>query len=179
MRSPIISFYTEGYSEIVKDLISSLKSFGLSYDIEKRKDLSSWYQNVNFKADFILEKLKQYERIIWLDADAIVKRYPVYFDLIEEDIAVHYRNRKHLCAATIVLRSKPIVMDLVERWIEKIKEKPSDFDQLPLQNLLNDYQIENKLSVFYLPETYCYMPGISKLGEPVIYQTQASRKIRR
>ncbi len=154
-----------------------MKKFNLKYDIEKRKDLGSWYQNVNQKSEFIFEKLKLYDRVIWLDADAIIKRYPIYFDLIEEDVAVHYRNGKHLVASTIIFRNK--ARNLVEKWIEKIKENPIKTDQKALEGLVNDYQIDNKLSVFYLPATYCYMSGITRLGEPVIYQTQASRKMRR
>lgn len=172
----IVSFYTEEYSGVVKNLISSLKRFNLSYDIEKRKSLGSWLKNTNQKPRFILEKLKQYNNIIWLDADAIVRRYPTYFDLIEEDIAVNYRNGRNINAGTIVFKKS--ALGLVEDWVRRTEEQPNTVDQKHLQNVINDYQIDYKLSVFYLPDTYCYISGVTRLGDPVIFQTQESRKRR-
>lgn len=172
----IISFYTKEYSNVVKNLIRSLKKFNLEYDIEKRKSLRNWHLNTNLKPEFILEKLKQYDKVIWLDADSVIKRYPTYFDLIEEDIAVYYRNKRNLCAGTILFKNTPAVINLVEDWVDRLADEPNLWDQKHLEALVNDYQIDNKLSVFYLPDTYCYMVGTTKLGEPVIYQTQKSRR---
>ena len=178
MRSLIVSFYTPEYSEIVKNLIRSLKEFKLPYEIEKRKSLGSWMKNNNQKPAFILEKLKQYDKIVWLDADAVVKRYPAYFDLIEEDIAVNYPNKIDLFAATILLRNIPTVRSLIEKWVEKTEEVPHIIEQTHLKSLVHDYQIDKKINIFYLPDTYCYVVGRTRRGKPVILQTQASRKMK-
>ena len=174
----VVSFYTERYKEVVQDLIRSLTLFELPFDVEPRKSVGSWVGNLNQKQVFILEKLQQYERpIVWLDADAEVKRYPVLFDFIEEDIGVFYLG-KWLQSSTIFFNNNDTVIEIVREWIEKGKE--SDImDQNHLQDIINKRYLENKMTLFNLPASYCYMANIIRRGKPVIYQTQASRKLKK
>lgn len=175
MRNTIVSFYTPEYSEIVKNLIGSLKKLGLPYDIEERGSLGGWLKNVNQKPSFIFEKFNQHKGVIWLDADAVVKRYPTYFNLIEEDIAVHYR-RGELNTGIILFKDTYKVRELLEKWVMRTKAEPLITEQKHLETLVNKYYHENQVSAFFLPDTYCYIDGITRLGEPVIFQTQASRR---
>ena len=87
MSFVVVSFYTPKYTECVKRLKRSLKKFGIPHDIEKIKSNGEWIVNANRKATFIKCKFSIYnEPVVWVDADAVIRKYPDYFDVIEEDI---------------------------------------------------------------------------------------------
>lgn len=182
----IISFYTPDYKDIVKDLISSLTKFNIPYDIEELpkvkpvKVSDTWVVNCAEKAKFINRKIREIkDTVVWLDADSIVIKYPTYFDMIEEDVAVYFEYLIRLKSGTMLFRYNDTVLEILKRWEENCKIAPTTFDQIHLQHVIKGfYQELHKLSVFFLPDSYCWMKDITKVGEPVIFHKQASRRFR-
>lgn len=161
---------------MVENLIRSLKKFKIPYDIEWTEDKGSWLLNTAYKSEFIKKKLSEYGRIVWIDADGEIKKYPSYFDVIEEDIAVYYENLTTLINGCMLFKKTDVVMEVIDRWIRNCKTEPKTFEQKHLQFAIYGNFIEKRdLSVFLLPETYVCMNGISKL-EPTIYFMQAHRR---
>lgn len=182
----IISFYTPDYKQDIDNLICSLKKFNIPYDIEelpKVKPLKvndTWVVNCAEKAKFINHKIRQVkDTVIWLDADSIVIKYPKYFDVIEEDIAVYYEYQLRLKSGTILFKYNDTVLEVLDRWQKQCELAPTTFDQIHLQHIIKGfYQELHKLSVFFLPDSYCWMKDVTKVGEPTILHTQASRRFR-
>ena len=176
----IVSFYTPDYREVVKGLIGSLKKFKLDYDVEEIESLGSWDLNCNHKASFLLRKLKEHQTpVIWVDADAVVRKYPTYFDVIQEDIGVHYENMNSLKAGVVFVNNTEPAKKVLERWKKNSETQPKIFDQKHLQSVLRGEYIEtHNATVFFLPDSYYHIFDIHK-GEPVLEHYQESRRFRR
>ena len=143
------------------------------------EDSGSWTINCNKKADFIKKKLLEHKKtVVWLDADAVVKEYPKYFDIINEDIGVFYRNREELISATLFFKYNGRVIQVLDRWIKQSNLGPFIFDQGHLKNVLNGF-MKDKVSIFYLPNSYNKFFDMDIVDKPIIEQFQASRKLRR
>jgi len=163
-----------------------LKKFNLPYEIDRAEDKGGWWENTSMKPAFIKQKLEKHKKcVVWLDADAIVKRYPFYFDFIEEDVAFYDENiytpsRDTVKSGTVFLRYTPVVLRMVDAWVNRTRIYPNNWEQAHLRSAVRSFYQEAKImSVHYLPDSYCYMDGITKVGNPVIYHKQANRLFRR
>ena len=157
-----------------------MKKFKLEYDIEEIKSLGSWNLNINHKASFLLRKLEEHKKsVIWIDADAIVRKYPTYFDIIQEDIGVHYENMVGLKGGVVFVNNTQSAKIVLERWKKNSENMPSILDQRHLQGVLRGEYIEtHNATVFFLPDSYYHIWDLSK-GKPTIEHFQASRRFRR
>jgi hypothetical protein len=121
------------------------------------------------------------QAIVYLDADAIVRSFPILFDEIDADIAVHYydnkkRNFKELLSGTIYLGPTANAKKLVQLWIDVNKEFPEQWDQ---KNLDIAIKRMPELKVVELPPSYCLIFDLMKdQGPAVIEHLQASRRFR-
>ena len=181
----IISYYTENtvYKDIAKRLKSSLDNFSLKYDIQPVSDMGSWQKNTYYKAIFIRQMMDKHpdRDLLWLDADAIVWRFPEIFRGLESDIAFYsygWRGQKYLCSGTLYIKNNDKMKSLVSAWIEENQNwiNTSKFEQKVLQELLQQEKWKSTISVFDLPEKYCYIEGLMFHGRPVIEHFQASRR---
>lgn len=129
---------------------------------------------------FIREKFHQHKKeIIWIDSDAIVVRYPTYFDVIEEDIAVFFENKEKLWNGVTIFQYNDRVSGILDAWVENIEKDSKTNEMIQLQKILDySYHFAKTISLLYLPDAYCYIEGISKKCNPVIFQRQASRSTR-
>jgi len=138
----------------------------------------------NYKSEFVKRKLLQHKKdIVWLDADAVVQQYPILFDVLDEDVAVHYRHSDHegdtLHSGTIYFRYNQEVLNMVDKWIEHCKCKTETFDQRSLQSAVRVFYNErHKIRVMCLPDSYFQIYDLMNWGKPVIEHFQASRKFR-
>lgn len=175
-----ISFYTPKYREIVEELKSSLDKFSIPYDIEERESLGNWLLNCNHKPIFIKDKfLKHKKNIVWIDADAVVYKYPKYFDVIEEEVGVYADRNWDFKSGTVFFSYNEKTLGFIDTWNYFCKENSKDFDQLNLKRAISEcYYQKHNISVFFLPHTYCQIFDLMNWGEPVIEQHQASRKFR-
>lgn len=186
MKYTVISFYTPRYTEIVKNLIKSLKKFKIPYDIEPMEDKGNWVANTYEKCKFIRRKLDEHKgTIIWLDADAVVKKYPKYFDIIEEDVAVYIKRHTRLwgeiISGLVYLKNTPHVKQLVDWWIKLCREDKdrTQREQYHMEEAIKEFfLLKHWVTVFFLPTSYSVIKGITEWDEPVIFQSQASRYIK-
>jgi hypothetical protein len=180
-----VAYYTTGtpYEEEAKLLRASLDLFRLEYEIQGVPSLGSWQKNTQFKAFFIQEMLAKYSDrpVVYLDADAIVRAYPILFDEINCDIAVHHydnkrRNFKELLSGTVYFGTSSKAREIVEVWIETNRELPEQWDQKNLQLALDRVP---DVSFVELPPSYCLIFDLMKdQGPAVIEHFQASRRFK-
>lgn len=181
MRFTIVSFYTKHtpYEKEVKNLVDSLEKVGVSYHVQGVKSLGSWEKNCQYKAQFILDAIQHFEtNIVWIDADAVVMKYPSLFDELDCDIAYHYlEHRKELLSGTLFIRNNDKMKMVVKRWIE-VNATNDRWDQKNLQSIV---EADAGISKFFLPVAYCkiYDNKMQPVAEPIITHYQASRRFKR
>lgn len=177
-----VSFFTKntGYEQEVQNLIRSLDEHQLRRVIYPIRSLGSWQANTQHKAVIIKQALSELdENIVYVDADAIVRRKPTLFDDIQADIGVHFRNGKELLGGTIFLRNRRNVRTLVDRWVSRNQRHQNTWDQQNLAEVIKQ-SLDLKLSIFDLPPSYTQIFDTMKHnGEPVIEHFQASRRFRK
>jgi hypothetical protein len=177
MRFIVVGYYTKNtlYEKEVKRLINSLRRFNLPYHIEAIESIGPWIANVNYKPKFCKKMLESYNKpILYLDSDAVVRKYPKLFDIIDCDIAIHYRNGVELLTGTLYFNNTSPARRIIEEWIKQVEKNPSDPDQINLAKVLP--RLEG-INVFILPPNYCQIYDIMRsAGKPVIEHFQASRR---
>jgi Nucleotide-diphospho-sugar transferase len=186
----IISGYTINtpYEQEIKDLEQGLNKFNLPYTFYPYNNTGSWVKNTLVKPTLIQKALNTYtEDIIWIDADAIIKKDPIFFKSIQDenfDICCHFLktgyNPRELLTGTFYFKNNNIVKDLVNDWIINTKLK-TDWDQRILQTLV-DGKYKDILKIIILPIEYIKInPKNNKditLLQCVIGHKQLSRKMR-
>ena len=175
-----VSFHTNDtlYNEQIGNLVISLLKFQIPYSIKTVPDKGSWLANTLAMSGYILEALEIFEEnIVFLDADAIVRQYPVLFDTIDCDFAVHYRENVELLAGTMYFRNSEKVKELIREWIIASRNKGAG---LAAQTGLNDVVSAGDYNVYRLPAPYTLIfDRMKAAGPPVIEHFQASRKARK
>jgi len=187
----VVSHYTAstGYENEVKNLIDSLISLKLDYEITPIKSLGSWRANSNYCAQHIRDMLiKHPDRdILRVDADAVFQARPVLFeqDDFNADIAAcvydfWYRPNEFL-GGTLFFRNTEYVKELVNHWVTvacksaRNTERNGDL----LQEILQYIEFRN-INFESLPPSYCKIFDRMKDGNPpVIEHFQASRRFKR
>lgn len=80
----VVSFFTNlRYANCARELEASLLEIGLaSYDLRPRKSIGDLKTNLHQKIPFIREMLDLYKGrpVLWIDADAQVRRWPTILD---------------------------------------------------------------------------------------------------
>lgn len=176
-----LSCYTENsiYADEIKRLDSSCASFGLYRRFEAYPSRGSWSANVHYKAEMLLrelESLPENHRVVFLDADAVITRYPELFTDLDCDFACHIRGGQELLSGTIFARNTEATRKLVRQWVSYCKSSPEVWDQKLLQKAVEEAKDLNFQS---LPADYCAIfDSMSEAGSPVIVHLQASRRQR-
>lgn len=156
-----ISFYTEDYAEPALKLQSKLRALGRPNRIQKVSDTGSWKQNIRRKPTIILEMMteaRQYDSIVWLDADAILRKDPVLFDSITEDVGLYFYEREKAgdrepLAGTMFFRNSKKVRLFLKSWASKVAKTPVHMKR-PDQQLMRTMLPKSGLSVCELPQAY-------------------------
>jgi len=176
----IVSFYTDAYAPLAKQLEGCARRWGLDCDIRHIQSRGSWQQNTQYKAQFILEMMQGHpdRDILWLDADAAILAYPVLFDDFAGDVGVHYKDGVELLSGTLFLRNKAAVRGLVLAWIVENKNNPAKWDQANLQKVIEDSGDDDEVLVVGIPPEYTCIFDRLEMGEPVIEHLQASRQLK-
>ncbi len=200
-RPLVVSFYTENtsYKKEADSMIASVIRFGLDYDVVSKPNLGGWKKNTYYKAQFIREMMDKHpdRNILWLDADCAIMQYPTLFDDMKADIAVFIADWKKIGAVKARVTNKNFLThtelinsviyvannkkgrEVIDYWI-KLNKKNFPTVQLEQANLYQTLKEWKKpLKVVYLPPAYCQVFDImAHLGEPVIEQYQAARRLK-
>jgi len=178
----VVGFYTldTPYEDEINDLRRSCQQFGIHCHTHGYKNRGQWVKNAAIKPEFILAMmdLHPFSKVVYLDADARVKKYPELFDTLDADIAVHHKKpRNELLSGTIFLSPGARTKKLIEEWARQQAMEPETWDQKILARVLKDWK--KPLRVAELPATYCQIFDTMKnAGDPVIEHLQASRRFK-
>ena len=192
------AFYTRNtpYADIVDSYFKqSCLELNLKFKITGIPNQGTWLKNVAEKPRVILDQLKDLkedERLIFVDADAVIEKYPTLLEMIppEYDFGFHLLSWKQwygystdtyeLLSGTLFLKNIPEVHALCLDWHRQALNY-DEWEQVSLQKCLSNY----KLNVYELPLEYCYpisRPGglepLVKL-DPIISHHQKSRELKK
>ncbi|MGE4357515.1 MAG: hypothetical protein AB7E08_03040 [Candidatus Omnitrophota bacterium] len=176
----VIAYYTPRYKQEAEELEKTLKEFNLDYEIKAIEDKGGWDRNTHYKPMIIREALEKYRKpVLYVDADARIKKYPALIDEIagKYDIAYHCYGGWRVASGTLLFDYNQRVIDFIKEWEAECQkeESLSIWEQKILEELLK----ERRLKTYLLPEDYLYIfdLAITKC-EPVILHTQASRRFK-
>lgn len=184
----VISYFTSKtpYQEEAKKLEGSLKKFNIPHRIMEMPNLRDWQKNTHQKAVFIRKCMDIFyntEFLVWVDADAIFHKYPVLFDQLDCELAVHFRNWKHgrdeLLSGTMFIKNCSAMKDIVNEWIQVNRKNKGTWEQRNLQRVIK--RVDHLMKIVKLPVEYCCIFDDEKREkiDPVIEHFQASRRFRR
>jgi hypothetical protein len=195
MKFKVVSFYTIGtqYEQEIKALKISLIDLGIPHDIRGVSSLGSWDLNTKIKPAFIKEMLQVHpeDSIVWLDADAVVMKYPHIFGQIDTDIGVYYKTTgptadrfkgQELISASMYFANNRRTRELLDMWIQEQNRIDQPETQLIEQRALHRsipiWRREHKGTITILPQSYCRIFDAEE-DHRVIEQRQASRRFGR
>ena len=182
----VVSYYTLGtfYERYAQQFITSMKEHNIVHYVAGVPNLHSWRKNTCYKPTFLAECLKSFPDvdIVWVDCDAEFKQYPILFDTIDCDIAVHNFERRlylrhskqqlEVLSGTVYLRNNEKVRGIVDEWVKECTNNPNVWDQKSLEKVLHG-------EYYQLPPEYCTIERtMNRIKNPVILHHQASRQIR-
>ncbi|WP_227430615.1 putative nucleotide-diphospho-sugar transferase [Psychrobacter sp. I-STPA6b] len=184
----VCCFYTPNYQQHAQQLKQSLDNLNINHYLQSVPDQGYWEANTRIKPYFLQHCLTRFanKNILYLDADAVVKRPLDYFENIDTDIAVYETHRAKgmshdYLTGTIFLRQTPATHDLVEKWcMAQQPEKKTQVDQDSFDSAMQ--QMKAQLSIEPLPLGYIKIFDKDYSGTVYIEQYQASRgqtKLRR
>lgn len=149
----IVSYYTPGtaYEDHASALKASVDRLGLDSRIEPRAPKASWVENCAQKALFVRDMRQQDERpILWIDADAILRRPVTELERFSGDFAVVKRGGWSFYGGQVYFGSGPNAEDLIERWCRYCTDYPNIWDQVSLGYAWWDLSLETDLQTLWL-----------------------------
>ena len=182
----VVSYYTLNtfYEEYATKLVASLEQFKILYHVVGVRNLRDWHKNTNYKPTFLKKMLDEFpdKNVVWVDCDAVFKRYPKLFDTLDCDIAAHefdcaryYKGGRgtELLSGTLFLRNNEEVRETVKAWEQECIKRPRVWDQKSLEKVLAGQYHK-------LPKEYCQISGTMRdVKNPVIVHYQASKRVRK
>jgi len=200
MNFRLLSYYTQNtlYEEEIQKLRNDCKQLSVPLTITSTMSVGSWVENTMRKPYMILRAWDEIptKAIVWVDADARIKKYPSYFDelyLDNIDFSVFQMgSQSRITSGTIYMKKSPHVKKFIERWWELCQiDKERLGDQHTLRKLIkNEGYAKYNIKYRPLPYEYCYIyddslrklaPNINPIlnEDVVVLHTQASRKVKK
>jgi hypothetical protein len=182
----VVGFYTDDnlYSQHSQLLKKSLSRFGIEL-ISEKVSKDGWQKIIAYKPRFILEMREKYRgKLLYIDADAFVHNdFQPFFESISEDIGVHYLQNRELISGTLFLNDTDNTLALLREWVVRMEKDPDIWDQKVLQEVIEEFLTDEKISLKKLAPEYNYIIDFTKeredgVGEPIIEHLQASREMR-
>lgn len=174
-----VSFFSgPGYDIEARELVKTLDRFGLPHDVREAPDAGTWELNCGRKPTFLLQMRREHpgESLVWLDADARVRRSPDLFRSLDCDIAAHWRDGVELLSGTLFIGSGETAGELLEAWRDECTANPHEWDQKCLQRLVEG---SRRWRMQTLPAEYTAIFDAGMSDDPVIEHMQASRRLKR
>lgn len=188
-RPLVVGAVTPSYIREAEEMMRTARAMGFEAIVDAYEDRGDWYLNTHYKPVFMKRMLETHKRpILWLDADARIRKYPKAFDNLKADIGWVWwdwekcggiAKELELSTGMLYLRPKADVYRLLDAWQQANEENPKEHDQTNLQRLLDDGFRRGRLKAKQLPMSYSQIFDLQRsLGEPVIEQMQASRRFK-
>lgn len=128
----VISYFTDPwYRREAWDLARSCQANEVAYEIHDLGDRGGWLANTNAKPSVLLEAASRHagRALLWLDADARVRRKPVLFRTLEGQVAWRTWHGRP-ASGTVFLPVGPSRIPLLAKWVEEVAKNPKLTDQV-------------------------------------------------
>lgn len=182
MKPVVVSFYTADtpYQQEAAELEASAREFGLFTDIRAVPNLGSWELNCGMKPAFIRDRMQDYpgRPVVWLDADARVRRKPELFATLDCDFAAHWRYGVELLSGTMYFGPTAAARKLAEAWFDAQMRTPKVWDQLTLQRVIDSGVPAVRIERWPPSYTAIFDAKLCPDDEQVIVHMQASRRLK-
>lgn len=193
----VISFYTANtsYEQEIIGLKNSLEKFGIDYHFFACEQKGSWRKNLNAKSECILQAFDMFpdQDIVFIDADGIVRQYPILFDKLsatkDSDVAATFHkysprsgDEDELLSGTLWFPNNDRARNLVQRWHEIGLDQEKIRHQQCLRIAIEQKALEgDKVKVYRMPHEYTHVFDYKykDKNKPVIEHFQASRRFRK
>ncbi len=180
-RPIFASYYTKktGYEKQIEELKTTLRRFNMESDIRGIGDLGDWYKNTYYKSQFVVQTMKRHpdRSIVFVDADAKIRRTPVLFNDYKYDFAFHLYNKKELLGGTLYFKNSKGGRYMADQWLKIDKEKLTTL--MPQKNLHTVFnRCKDRIKWDTFPIEYCMIFDCRARGRvrPVVEHFQLSRK---
>ena len=179
----IVSYFTTGtpYEELATRLRASCEALRLRHHIVPLDPTGTWEANCAAKAQVCLDAWKAHSSsILWVDADAVIRRVPSLLAEPSADFAVHKWKGWRFASGTVFFGRTPFGGELLERWAERCRLEPRVWDQVQLDLAWEEVTSSTPLHTMWLPRGYCQIfdADIESGDEIVIEHFQASRDLK-
>lgn len=175
------AFYTPNYLPQVLSLKRSLEEHGIGFYLKRYERLATWEATTRLKPQFIVHCIDRFpgKDILYLDADAVVRRPLDFFDGLEADVSLLFHPMKigrthclRLSGGTVFVRNTEGGRKFARAWAaQEEKCGPLTLDEDMIYMAFSELE---GVTIAVLPQTYYKIfdrPG----SEPVIEHFQASR----
>lgn len=189
-----VSFFTEKYRASAAELVATLDAFELEHEVRFLDADPDWVANVQRKPAYILQALLQHpgRPIVWLDADARVRKRPELFDAwacdltrkrVAPDFAAHWLGGIELLSGTMWFGPTPAAVKLASQWRTYQESRRDLVDQVALEHVMPPGAPRNlpeglKIAVLPAPYTAIFDHGMCEPHQWVISHHQHSRQHR-
>jgi hypothetical protein len=180
----IVAFFTVNsiYETEAARMVASAWRLGLSVHTWPFISTGSWVRNASVKPTFLLKQRESRRgALLYVDVDAVFHRDPwPVLSCMDCDIAV-YRERGRLLSGTILINDTPAARELLADWKRRCNENPEVWDQVALQELLDEDRLSDKprYREGALSSAFCWVfdrVSNGKPGKVYIEHLQASRE---
>lgn len=162
----VVSFYTnDTYKAHAQRLVRSLDKHGLKHEVEF---VHANGNAIHQKPLYIRRKLAQHpgEDIVWIDADAVVRRRPeLLMNMDGNDLAAFsMRYMGDVWGGTLLFSHSEMAGRVLESWIQRCKERPDRLDQINLKFAIH---LDNPgARILHLPAEYCWIDRVMRESAP-------------
>jgi len=167
------------YQEEIKHLQKSLDDLNLPYEFVGVKPQGSWIKNTQLKSSVIKGVMDKYNKdVVWVDADAIMRKRPVFFDKVDADLSFYTIDEwREMFNGTIYLKNNKKVHSFLDEWTA-LNESNNLPDGANFQAILEVSW--PKYNIVALPADYAkiFDNDLIKSSDPVIVHNQASRRFK-
>jgi hypothetical protein len=154
----VCAFYTDKYCLEIDKLKESLTNLNIEHYVKHYESRGYWEANTRIKPEFLLECLNKFNNksVVYIDADAIVRKPLDLFNEIHEDIGVYCSNAAdnfshNYLTGTIFLKNNIKIKRFISDWINLQDGMVIGVDQDSFEQALkkNTY-----ITIYKLPQSY-------------------------
>lgn len=181
----IVSYYTErtAYEEEAAGLVATCRALGLEHRVVGVPARGGWEKNCAMKAGFVHEMWRTLGRsVLWVDADARVRRIPELLRGCGADLGVHKAARWQFASGTVYIGATWLGGELLRTWERRCTEDPLTWDQVHLDAAWAEVARRAPLHTCWLPQAYTRIfdrPAEDDGGgDAVVEHFQASRRLK-
>lgn len=178
----IIAFYTVDtpYQKLARRFKRNMNKYGLDHHIYPMENKGKWVFNCGLKPNVLFNALNDFpdHDLLYLDIDAKFLRKPKFLDFKnKQELGFCFWKsspfrKNSLLSGTMFFPNNQSSRELLTEWIKVQSENPYKWDQRNLQKIVKQYPY------FTIKLKWCYIKKYMKVKNPIVLQTQASRKLK-